>query len=360
MATIGTLAAKVTADTSQFEKGMKRAGKATQSLGSNVETMKKQMQAIRGYGITAGVFAITRELDRAAVAISKVIELQRQGATFRDIAAEAARAIPVVGELAKSFDKLAEAMSGVAAANEEFKAQATQLDAIDAAMKAANNATLSTQERRRRTQEDYVIAAAPEEQRPFVQLGVERSRALREQAERTAKELAEIDKGAREAEKLGDKNAQKLIKDTRLALANDLAAERLAIEQVFLIRRAQLVQKQLDAEMEAEREFVEKRAAMAEQYNRERMEQIAQAHRLEAEMLEEGYRREDEERASSRSVARLASAMEANSAEAMRFMSASNSNSPESQTAKNTKRTADLINQLKAAWLASQGVVVRI
>ena len=129
---------------------------------------------------------------------------------------------------------------------------------------------------------------------------------------------------------------------------------------MFLIRRAQLVQKQLDAEKEADRELAEKRAALAEQSNRERLEQIAQAHRLEAEMLEEGYRREDEERAASRPVARFASAMEANSAEAMRFMSASNTNSPESQTAKNTKRTADLINQLKAAYLMTQGVVVRI
>jgi hypothetical protein len=66
---------------------------------------------------------------------------------------------------------------------------------------------------------------------------------LREQAERTAKELAEINKGAREAEMLGDKNAQELIKSSRLKLANESAAERLAIEQVFLIRRAQLVQK---------------------------------------------------------------------------------------------------------------------
>jgi hypothetical protein len=403
--------------------------------------MREDLQLLRGAGITAGIFAISREIDRFAAGLERVSALASSGAGGIYIAAEAARSIPIIGDLAKSFDRLGGALSGATQRQtafqrsiESFKAYT---DALEQAAKANNEFTKSVDKQVRAIRDQMTLRrlsgpAATAEQidqdernrldaieqdriaqrarrrdtlRPAVDAQVaelfRQRNAISDAAEEYRQKIGRISQDAmwvrheveqlraleRQMESLTRQieNASKVLDDNapgmreidersealRLQVIQDVEDQRRMMREQSDSESADAFRQRMHELTQQEGYRLDQQYAhedqLAERAHLEAMERIKREHEFEAYELNRTYEeeRERDERqrqdaASAGPVARFAAAMEANSADAMRFMAATNTNSPESQTAKNTKRTADLINQLKAAWLASQGVVVRI
>ena len=411
MATIGTLAAKVTADTSQFEAGMKRAGKAQSTFSQNVEKLGKTLTLLRGGAAVAGIVALTGALTRFNEKLGDIRNSIIRDEPLDKIVVSAARAVPVLGELGYQLSELKDTISGRAFQRDVFKAMS---DSAAAARKSINDLTRATartasgfSDVARNADLDVQRMLMPEAGREQFDIRRQLSDAIGRIRDQAAKERGELDKEASAIANLRKQEegivatlrkttdsgrgglATRRITEARVqrlaAIRNEItqrsdaltrnrivldSSEQQAIERTARRSATESIQSGIETVLRSLADFgkaVDESLKERADKMRENMEQIRRDHEYEAIQLDREYEQErdaDElrrrEAATSGPVARFASAMEANSAEAMRFMAASNTNSPESQTAKNTKRTADLINQLKAAWLASQGVVVRI
>lgn len=387
MAAIGTLSAKVTADTSQFEAGMKRAGKAQTTFKQDVEKLGQSLTLLRGGAAVAGIYAITGALVRFNNQLDEIQKARIAGASIDEVTVKMLRAIPIAGELGYQLSQLADNITGTA----------FERNLMDSLSESAKNARKEINETLKTTQ-----AAIAQLNEKGVPKGNDPASVAAEQVNQIGdiaskgrgtldKEAKDIDQLRKQARDLNDLlnaitgESEKTISLRRQSLEK-LNAEIQQRDDALTANRIRLNEAEQQAisrtNTEAYRERMQELTnqeayRLNQQYQLEdelerqatesRMQNIRAEHEYEAMLLNRKYEREAEEEkqkrmdaATSGPVARFAQAIEANSADAARFMQSTGSNTPESQTAKNTKRTADLINDLKAAYLMTQGVSVRI